>query len=333
MTYNYSVFNSCFKNYKIKVIKGRLYYPGCDEEGLYVVASKTGDWGEVKAFVELKPDLWPLPNRMEMRYQTICDGQIYNIDTPLDDKRAEDLWEQQVTEFPLYPFINVLVGTAPHGGIAVWLCSLKKSVLLHWFHAEKAILTDMERSLFASKGPDFTFSLTPEVVEEKMRQYRYRYVALEEYFDRESMWWNQYEDTDPYYDDLELDAIEDKRTDGTFNYLGGQEQEKYHTAGKPERITVKWRAGSTNYLAHFWIDDDVLTGFFKSFYKPDPDGKADLLIRLDPEKNAYGLALKGDMYDYEYFFPHATYQLMVFKDDTEWFRSDNFDKADDAWRW
>ena len=334
MTYNYSVFNSCFESYNIQILKGNLYYPGCDEEGLYLVPSRDGGWGTAKVFIELKPDLWPLPNRLEMRYQTECDGIIYAIDTPLDDKRAEELWLQQQTAFPLFPFINVLVGTAPHGGVAIWLCGLKKSVLLHWFHAEEAVLSEVEEKAYGwmkeFKNP---LIISQEEVEEKMRQYCYRYVALEEYFDTESKWWKEYEDTDPYYDDLDLDAIEDKRTDGTFNYLGGQEQEQYHTTGKPERITVKWHAGPTEYLAHFWINETTLINFFQSFYKPDPNGKADLLIRLDPDKNIYSLALKGDMHDYEYFFPWKTYQLIVFRDGTEHFRSMNFNKADDAWRW
>lgn len=334
MTYNYSPFNSCFELYKINMIKGRLYYPGCDEEGLYIVASRTGDWGTAKAFIELKPDLWPLPNRLEMRFQTKCDGIIYAIDTPLDDSRAEELWLQQQTEYPMYPYINYLVGTAPHGGIAIWLCGLKKSVLLHWFHAEEAIPSEIEEKVYGwLKGVKNPFIMPKEEVEEKMRQYCYRYVALEEHFDRESKWWREYEDTDPYYDDLDLDAIEDKRTDGTFNYLGGQEQEQYHTTGKPERITVKWHAGPTEYLAHFWIDEKVLVNFFQSFFKPDPNGKADFLIRLDPEQRCYNLAIKGEMHDFEYFFPWRTYQLIVFKDGVEYFRSLNFDKADDAWRW
>ena len=159
-------------------------------------------------------------------------------------------------------------------------------------------------------------------------------MACEEHWDWETLKWIEYDDKDPYYDDLDVDSIEDHRTDGTFNYLkGDDDQQHFHTAGKPQRITVKWHAGDTEYMAHFWLSKLMITAFFNYFFQKSPDSQADLLLRLDPEQQAYQLALRSENHPKAYIIPWNAYQLIVFKDGTEHFMSQNYQLEDGQWSW
>lgn len=334
MTYNYIPNLSEHEDSPVTILKGKAYYPGCDEQGLYLIKSRHAGWGKVSHIEMVKKETWPLPNRIDLRYVTMDDGCCYALDTPIDDVRAEELWQNEQQEHPDEPFKYFVVGAGPHGIVAVWLRSNKRAVLLQSFQAEIAQKDQEEEDRFGwindMKMPG---AMKKEEIERDMKQYCYRYVALEEYWDTESEWWKAYKDDDLYYDDLDIDSIEDHRTDGTFDYFGGEEQLAFHTTAKPKRITVKWHAGKTEYFAHFWLDDHGMNVFFNMFYKAQPEAKADFLLRLDPERQAYQLALYTEGMEHEIIIPWHAYQLIVFRDKREHYRSANFTREENAWNW
>ena len=334
MSYNYIPNLSEHQDSPVQIQKGKFFYPGCDENGLYLIKSKNIGWGVVSRVEMIKEETWPMPNRLNLRYVTMDDGCCYDIDTPLDDTRADELWQAEQKEHPTDPFKYYVVGAGPHGGVAVWLRGNKHSVLLHWLHAEEAKKNDMEENAYGwisdMKMPG---AMTKKQIEDDMRQFCYRYVALEEYWDEFSRSWKAYPDDDLYYDDLDIDSIEDHRTDGTFDYFGGEEQLAFHTTAKPIRITVKWHAGKTEYFAHFWLYKHLITAYFNMFFDANPDAKANLLLRLDPISKTYQLALNVEGTKQEIVIPWHAYQFIVFRDNYEDCRSKNFSKDENAWNW
>lgn len=161
-----------------------------------------------------------------------------------------------------------------------------------------------------------------------MRQYPYRMVPLEEFFDGKQ--WQRFDHTDPYYETIEVDGVEVKRLDATFDYSDNNDLMRYHKFGKPCRITVKWHEDEADCLAHFWLDEAVITSVFEGFFKKFPDAKADLLLRIDTRNNRYEIAMTGEN------LPVRTLwytQYIVFRDYVEIARSEDYTKEDGAWIW
>jgi hypothetical protein len=342
-TFIYRPFNSIIEYCPVVISKGKLFFEqleGVEEDpsnqGLTIVASTCNDgWGYIKNFDIKTVEAWPMPNRLLLRFLSKADGLCYEVDTPLDAKRAEELWLAQEKGYPQDSFKSYIVGTTPYGGVAIWLQGATRSILFQWIHANEVELNEIElpRYGWIRETESMPFFSRKEL-EDNMQQFYYRYVALEEHWDWERMAWVEYEDNDPYYDDLDLDSVEDHRSDGTFNYIRGDESQlKYHTAGKPHRITVRWHAGNTEYLAHFWILGFMIRKFFNTFFHEQVHDKADFLLRLDPENNAYQLALRADQQSKPYIIPFFSYQLIVFKDGIEHYVSKNYQLEDGQWSW
>ena len=262
--YNYIVTVSKFSFFDVKLMKLLLFYDDCNDHVLDdITASVSSDWGVPSIFVVKDPETYPLPNRIEMRWTT-PEGKCYEIAVPLDQAKAEEIWGKQEQVFPDKPFKQYVIGIAPHASVAIWLCNDEKSVLLHWLQAEEKPLTVQEiytRVLNPEMEKQANTIMPPKKLQSNMRQHHYRFVPLEEYFDSEG--WQKYSVDDGFYEAIELDGVEVKRLDGTFDYTDCDDVLRYHEAGKPCRITVRWREGDASFFAHFWLDEAETT-FFSS---------------------------------------------------------------------
>ena len=125
----------------------------------------------------------------------------------------------------------------------------------------------------------------------------------------------------------------DKCFDGTYDKLRDGGLMECHSAGKPSHLTVHWHVAKRQYGAYFFFDHDELHAVFSRCYGAHPDTKVDILIQMDPETNHYELAL----YRYGMKEPlkinESAYQLMVFRNKFECFRSENYNLPPRSWRW
>ncbi len=326
--YNYTTVLSKYRLYEVQLVKQLLYY---DEEdhALDITAFDSKDWGAPSSLVEYSPEMYPLPCRIELRWVALLDGKCFEIAETLDKSKADELWKQQQSTKD--PFKQYIIGIAPYGGVAIWLCSNEKSVLLQWLTAQESQLTEEEMLLFSPRPEREAFvnRLMPlKKLQSDMRQYCYRFIPLEEYFDGEK--WLRFDQNSIFYNAIDLDGVQVKRLDGSFNFSDSDELLCYNSFGKPQRITVKWQEDGASYLAHFWLDETIITSFFDSLFNTFPDAKADLLLRLDTRANRYEIAMTGEG------LPVRTLkytQYIVFKDFEEISRSANYTKKEDEWHW
>ena len=324
--------------YDIYIKELSLY---CDMEGhsLELTTADSDDWGRPSSLVVLTSKKNPLPVRLKLRWNATSEDKTYEIDEQLDQAKAEKLWEKQLKAFPDDPFRQYVIGLGPYGGIAIWLCNRHRSVLAQWLQAEEIYTFGIED--FDSNNDESEDDLTtdevkvfdkkilpPERLQSNMRQYRYRYIPLEEYFDGEK--WSKYTNANDYYEIIVLDGVEVKRLDGTFDFTGQDGMVCYHEAGKPQRITVRWQVREDSYFAHFWLDETVITSVFDAFFNAFPDASADLLLRIDTVANRCEIAFVGEG---QCARTLENTQYIVFKDFVEISRSDNYSKKDGEWRW
>ena len=129
----------------------------------------------------------------------------------------------------------------------------------------------------------------------------------------------------------ELDYIEEALFDGTHDKLHDGGLMKYHEAGKPKKLAVKWHVNKREWTAYIWFEDQEIRAVFDRFYGAHPDTKTDFIIRIDPEKDKYELALYRYGLHEPQIISESVYQLLVFRNKFECFRSKNYNKERGAW--
>lgn len=130
-----------------------------------------------------------------------------------------------------------------------------------------------------------------------------------------------------------LDYFAEILFDATNNCMNDGSLLKYHEAGKPKKLRVQWHIGKSEYSAYFWFEDERIREVFDKFYGAHPDTKTDFIIRIDAEKRKYELALYRYGLKEPQIIPEDVYQLLVFKNKFEDYRSENYNQERGAWIW
>ena len=122
-------------------------------------------------------------------------------------------------------------------------------------------------------------------------------------------------------------------SDGTCDKQHSNNLLNYHYAGKPLKIVLKWHIKKTEYSAYFWFEEEKICSIFERFYGAHPDTKTDFIIRIDAENKKYELALFRQGLKEPQIISEDAYQLLVFKNKFEDYRSDNYNQERGAWIW
>ena len=131
----------------------------------------------------------------------------------------------------------------------------------------------------------------------------------------------------------QLEYIEESLFDDTHDKLHDGGLLKYHQAGKPKKLAIKWNIGKSEYSAFFWFEEEPIREVFDKFYGAHPDTKTDFIIRIDAENKKYELALYRYGLKEPLIIAENVYQLLVFKNKFENYRSDNYNQERGAWIW
>lgn len=167
-------------------------------------------------------------------------------------------------------------------------------------------------------------------IQKLARQYTYRYLFVLENWDAFKESWQKYDEEDLV---PELDYIGEMLFDGTHDKLHDGGLMNYHQAGKPKKLAVKWHINKSEYTAYFWFEDEEIRTIFDRFYGTHPETKTDVMIRIDAEQNKYELALYRYGLKEPQVINESAYQLIVFKNKFEHFRSENYNQPRGAWIW
>lgn len=128
-----------------------------------------------------------------------------------------------------------------------------------------------------------------------------------------------------------INKIKVSRSDGTrseFNSI----VDEFDNFGIPRKFSISFDA-FYQYSAYFFFDCTQLYEVFERFYGAHPETKADFIIRIDAENKKYELALYRQGLKEPVVIPESAYQLIVFKNKFEHYRSENYDQPRGAWIW
>lgn len=305
----------------------------------------SGEWGDCLSEKIMLNDKYPMPWKLNLLWLSIIERKYYVLEELLPVKSLEYIWAHTNN---MELFSHIIIGMAPYGKVAIWFYGIKKSLLLAWLEAEEVALEsykDLEEKLPMSvdKLCDYYIDrssvvktnlknngLPPRNIFDKyMQQFIYRFtIKLEKWIDKER--WEKYEAREilPVFD-----YIEEFLYDGTHDKLHDGGLCKYHQAGKPKKLAIKWHIGKSEYSAYFWFEDERIREVFDKFYGAHPDTKTDFIIRIDAENKKYELALYRYGLKEPQIIPEDVYQILVFKNKFEDYRSDNYNQERGAWIW
>ncbi|MBO7189415.1 MAG: DUF2931 family protein [Alistipes sp.] len=331
--------------YPTDLCYGLLWYD--DDEALEIPKKYPyrGEWGDCLSDYILLRNSYPMPYKLSILWLSIVEKKYYIKEEDLPQKLLAQYWEHHPAQFS-----HIIVGMAPYGVLSLWFYGEKKSVLLAKMYANEVTPTqriEIENSLpistdnlckdYLDKLPKVkelleTKGLPPtDLFDRYMQQFTYRYLPLfEKWEDEEEVKWHKYEE-----DEIqpEFEYIEEALFDGTFDKLHDDNLLKYHEAGKPKKLTIKWHIKKSEYSAYFWFDNEKICSIFERFYGVHPDTKTDFIVRIDAEKKKYELSLFRQGLKEPLVIPEETYQLLVFKNKYEDYRSKNYNQERGAWVW
>ena len=329
--FDYKGILTAFPDVKCEIQNAKLCYGEEEDQESWIIDHLQGDWGDIYPMVVITKERFPLPIKLKLRWITLVDLKCYELETELDTPRMEEMWSEQSRLYPDYPFKYIVVGITAYGQVTLWLRSTINQVLFQRYTANQVEYNEMESPVYSGlKGneEEMKSRLTIEQYESVMKQYSYRYVPLEEYFDGKN--WLRYDLNDERYQNIMVNCVEDKRIDGTFDFTDSDNVMKYHATGMPKRITVRWEEDGDPYFAHFWLDPHYVKLFFESFDKMFPGTPVDLKIRLDVKANRFEVAMAANDLTPRAFI---STQFIVLKYQEEIARSEYFNKEEDDWRW
>lgn len=128
-------------------------------------------------------------------------------------------------------------------------------------------------------------------------------------------------------------SLEIRSYDGCRSSLQDTDFQKYHEMGRPKNLAVKWQEGKSDYSAYFWFDESCIRKSFELFCGENTDIKIEFLIQFDSEHRQFELMLYNQDSKKLLLIPNETYQLLVFKNKFEEYRSENYNQQSGAWLW
>ena len=328
---------------------GLLYYTRDDALEIPKRYPFSGEWGQVLSTHLLDDDNCLMPRVLDIVWLSIVERKFYSKQCRLPFNAMVKLWEEKDEDTGETRFSHLVVGMAPYGGIAIWMHGEGKSILIGWLHGEeiKVDMKDfmpMNPTVTLDQNCDFYINndsrvkenlekngLPPRHLYDKyMQQFTYRYLPLFEHWDEDKHEWTKYsdEETSP-----EFDYIDEALFDGTHDKLHDGGLMNYHEAGKPKKLAVQWHIKKSEYTAYFWFEDEEIRAVFDRFYGTHPETKTDLMIRIDTEKKKFELALYRYGLKEPQVISESAYQLIVFKNKFEYYKSENYAQEKGAWIW
>lgn len=304
-----------------------------------------GEWGDMLSYEFTEPVLFNIPIAIDAVYLSITEEKFYSIQTQFLSDASHLIRNEEGTTVDK----DIVVGFAPYGFIVIWQRSKEKSTILVVLRgkqinislddfnphgAEKSISEICKKYVERNKDVELNLrqnGLPPrDLFDNYMKQFIYRYTVRFEHWNDDDERWEQYEEGEVR---PEFDYVEEMLYDGTHDKLHDGGLMKYHEAGKPKKVALKWHIKKSEYTAYFWFEDIRIREVFDRFYGAHPDTKTDFIIRIDPKKRKYELALYRYGLNEPRIIPEDAYQLIVFKNKFEDYRSENYSQERGAWIW
>jgi len=346
MEYRYYISGNAPELYPTEIWYSALFFEQDEALPIPKCYPYRGEWGEILSTEILSRENYPMPIKLDIAWLSIVEQQFYQLETDLPADRFQSVWDQA----PAETFSHIVLGMAPHGGVALWCVGYDKSVLVEWMHAktcevnfrdfkhgdqystlENYCARYLEGNPLAKEHAEDKGLPQRDLYDNYMKQFTYRYQIEFGQWDEDKKEWMPYADNNN--PKAEFEYIEECLFDGTHDKLHDGSLMNYHQAGKPKKLAVKWHTIESEYTAYLWFEDEDICSVFNRFYGSNTEVKTDLTVKIDTDKNKYELSLLHYGQNDPQVISESAYQIIVFKDEYECYRSDNYNQERGAWVW
>ena len=346
--YEYYVSGIASSLYPTEVMFGLLWTSEDNSVNIPMKYPFSGEWGTILSTDLLLENTHPIPQKISILWLSIVEKKFYLLEDVLPKSEIEKLWNKK-DENGDFLFTHIVVGMAMYGKLAIWLRGPKKSLNEAWLKADEIDLDIndilslhkrlsieeycnryLEQCEKAKENLKSNGLPASSLFERKMSQFTYRYVCSFLRWNEDDLKWMRYEETElqPTFD-----FIQEALIDGTHDKLHDGSLLKYHTAGKPDKISFAWHVKKSDFVAYFWFDEYEMSKFFQKVYGMNSDLKTDFIIRVDFEKKKFEISLYRYGMENPCVLPESVYQYIIFKSKMEYCKSDNYNQVTGAWIW
>lgn len=276
---------------------------------------------------------------LEIAWLSLVEGEFYYLNIAINSAGEMTLCNSDEEGFP-----KLIVGLAPGGKSAIWFDYGSHSILYCWVKSKKIDIpmSDFLRNISSMTLTDYcklTLQKCPKSLEyhsteldtEKakfdriMCQYVYRIIISCENWD-ENRWTKSDYIVEPVH-------IRCKMSDGTFDNRSYDRIAAYQKRATPLKIFFEMEFKKKSYEVFICFVDNQINDIYHRFLRNHPETKTDFIIRIDAENKKYELALYRQGLKEPVVIPESAYQLIVFKNKFEDYRSENYNQPRGAWIW
>ncbi|MBQ3593964.1 MAG: hypothetical protein II981_00935 [Bacteroidales bacterium] len=329
-----NLFISYIREYPVRLLHGVVISDGV-KFPIYVTYSSNHEWGvssniNIDHNSTVKKEL-----QIELVWMSVVDHRIYCCVTKID---------LGLSNINLPNFV-ITAGLSPNGEVVIWLQNEIESKILGILHGVDVTASIDDKivyrlNLYSNKNERlctlnqlytdsrklFTYAINDSIdivvpkklLQNRMQQFYYRYVFQGDFLDS-------------------AEFIPEKIClllfDGTYSKNSNISLTQYHLLGKPNKLSVMWRVGVTEYSVHLWFDEQRVSDVFAFLLYGDIERTADLKFSLNIKRHKLVIELFDVIQKQSFFVPEEAYQFIVFRDGFEEFRSENYNQERGAWNW
>lgn len=294
-----------------------------------------GKWGEPVSYEYDELMEYGLPVQIDVVYVSIIEKKAYSLEATLNDAILMEVSKDDKIVHSPY----IVVGLGPLGFVSIWWYSERKCVMVGKFNASQIDIPDgylridknqtilsicqqyIERYKYdTSKLKNISSSLLSKM----NSKFQFRYSL--------SFNWGFNENKKLTESGGILAEIRDRSFDGAYDNEDPNKVTNYHFSSIPKYINVEWNEIGKSYSLYIFSDYDLVETMGR-FYGAHPETKTDFIIRIDAENKKYELALYRQGLKEPVVIPESAYQLIVFKNKFEDYRSENYNQPRGAWIW
>ena len=275
------------------------------------------------------------PKLLNIKWISLTEYKIYSAEILLNVERFDEIWKALSKDLDNVFERELIFGLGLEGKIVIWLSSPLKTLIVDTLKVKEDtnLVNVVEYNHLKGRCDNVLISYCNNINKNislktynlRPVQYNYRYVIS----------FGTFNDYRRDNEDIitKFNYIDEMLSDGTCDKQHSNNLLNYHYAGKPLKIVLNWHIKKSEYTANFWFDEEKTCLIFERFYGAHPDTKTDFIIRIDAEKKKYELALFRQGLKEPQIIPEDAYQLLVFKNKFENYRSENYNQERGAWIW
>lgn len=306
-----------------------------EEIGIMKKYPFAGKWGRISGVNCRLDNLHALPERLDIVYLSISERKFYVVDEFFDFGVVTDVFKILTEEGNTT--VKLIVGMAPKGRVVVWLQNeIYSKLILNTVGKEvpinkvKSFLPDgITIDEYCQQYISRCQSVQNDLTEEWLKKFNYRYrLSVDEFYDGEN--WRKPE---PDVTRPTITMMKALNFDGTYDKAGSLHLKDYQYNGRLSCVNIQLSYSKREYDIYLWLNDEEALKIFQRFYGAHPETKTDFIIRIDAENKKYELALYRQGLKEPVVIPESAYQLIVFKNKFEDYRSENYNQPRGAWIW